>query len=243
MVAQKNYDIIPAGTFMAQLSDGQKGGIKQSIALGEDLQRHIPQIAQDYRAGLSLMDIVNKYNIQSAYNVGVSVANNAVYLALAGYDGRFNMFPKPQYPGLIPSADMQILGRNHNASTGSLIGKMLKQTGRGIFSISKAERERIGRASGLAQYAKGLGIHSQTREEKRESGRLGITAKGKIPWSDEEIRYVIQLSTNPDYRRKTRIHAQRIYRGVNETHHQGKEVRSPRDITKLLSDVKRGTRI
>jgi hypothetical protein len=107
--------------------------------------------------------------------------------------------------------------------------------GRGIHAISREVRQAIGSKVGKNARDNKTGIHSMTDEERRQSGKLGAQANGANPWTDEEELFVQRLIEKPEFQRKSRIHAKRISAEVNRVFHEGKEVRKPRAVVKLVS--------
>jgi hypothetical protein len=78
-----------------------------------------------------------------------------------------------------------------------LDNKLLK---RGIFNMSREERALVGKNSGQKSYENKLGIHAQTPEQHKEIGKMAAIKKGQIPFSDEEITLIHQLSADPEYK-------------------------------------------
>jgi len=208
-------DFIPPGTFEA-LDERQVSAIKLTLMLGEQLQREMPGIVDDYRRGSSTLDIAIKYGLDKKYGIVRKMAGNVVYRALAGYKGDFKILDLQAYEGLISGKELKELRAKNNSELWWLIGTVMKEQGKGI--------------------------HAQTPEERREAIRLGHIAKGNAPWSDEEIRYALSLAQQPAYQRITRINCKKVSAEINAKYHGGKLVRKPRNFMKLFSDIKRGER-
>jgi general stress protein YciG len=162
-----------------ELTPKQIIAIKRSIRLGRQLQRDLPEIADDYRFGLSRSQIALKYNICLIYDVGGSVAIGGVYNAIIGSAGLFSEKP---YNGLIEDpSEAERLGLEHMIERGRIAGHTTHEQGLGIharkpeqMSIDGRKGGRIsGRITGRTTHEQGLGIHAQTPEEKREIGRKG----------------------------------------------------------------------
>lgn len=201
-----NHDFIPEGTFEAE--PNQMAAIKYVIKSGRELQKQCPEIADDYRNGSSLLSIVNKYDISSIYGVAPRTAEAIVASAIKGYDGHLLKIKEDNYPGLInDEEELRNLGIQHNVDSG--------------------------RRTGENQYRQGAGIHAQTSKERREVGRLGASAQGALPYTDEEITYVFELANNPAFQRRTRINAMKIAEEVNRKFHNGEEKRNPTSIKKI----------
>ncbi len=112
---------------------------------------------------------------------------------------------------LIPSEEREALAREHylansrvNARIGGLRGgPRSQQLGVGIHSQTPEERREIasigGQVSGNMTLELGIGIHSQTAEERDDARRKGIIARGEMPWSEEEKEYLSSLCQDPAY--------------------------------------------
>ena len=77
----------------------QKRAIIIGINLGRRLQQELPPIADDYRARMFILDIVQKYGITSRYSVSRNVAYEAIRHAIRGYGGEFSGIGIDPYMG------------------------------------------------------------------------------------------------------------------------------------------------
>jgi len=69
--------------------------------MGKLLQEQYPEIANDYRQGLSFLQIADKYQIHVVYMTSRIFAQSIVMNAIRGYDGRLlliNEQPYGRYP-------------------------------------------------------------------------------------------------------------------------------------------------
>jgi hypothetical protein len=144
-----------------ELTGEQIGAIIRVADIGRKLQSDLPEIANDYREGMFIHEIVAKYNIQINYSATESVAWSAVQRTLAGHDGFLDGKP---YSGLIADRlELERLAEEHKRES----GKMLHELGIGIHGMTGEEK----RLLGLEAYRNGTGIHSMTTEERREIGK------------------------------------------------------------------------
>lgn len=177
-----NNQIIP-GIFYAELDESQKGAIRLGIELGTKVKQLFPSIAKDYRKGKSLSDLVKEYNIKELFNIKEKVAQMAVYWALIGYDGHFRLFSEPTYSGLMSPLEVKAIAKNHHIESGRRLG--LTQ----------------GKRSGQITFEKRKGVHGLSYTEKRKYSQKGIIEQGNIPWEDEEIKKLYELSQDAGYKK------------------------------------------
>ena len=223
---------------MDTLTDSNKAAIKFSILLGLEIKKYFPEIAEDYRQGLSLNDLVEKYNIKNFFGKKEKVCQMGVLYAIKGYDGQIRLFKLETYSGLIEKNEAAIIGKEHNRKNSKKIGDHFFQEGLGIFKITKEERQKIGQKSGAKLVKEKLGVHAYTHEERKDVGRLGAIAQGKVPYSDEEILYIKELSKKPEFRKGSLIRAREIAIKINEVFHQKKNVRNANSVKKIHSKNK-----
>lgn len=198
----------------SDLSGKQKSAIVSAIKLGRKIGELFPGIAEDYRGGMTIAKIVDEYGLNSHFKIAGSVARTAVYFAISGYDGNFSIAEQDPYPGLI--ADKEEIKR-----------------------IARKNIEKGSSMSGLAQKKLKTGIHAQTPAEKIKIGRDSAKTKGLVPFSDKEFRLINELSQQLEFKRKTRVNAKKIADAVNEELHDGKTVRTAKNITKALVRAER----
>ena len=209
------FDNIPGGIFWAELDDKQKAAIRLSLGLGRIVQIKFPEIADDYRRGMTQDEILEKYNIRQIFSLtNINTARMVISSALRGYDGRMSQVTNvAPYPGLIAdSAELVVLAKDHRVA--GIIKQMDDQKG----------------------------IHGQTGEDHKRIGRLGAKAIGGNPFTDEEEALVQELAADLTYRRKSRINAQKIAAQINASLHNGAEVRNARQIRKVYCRMKKKLR-
>ena len=173
-----------------ELTPKQYGAIRRSIILGRTLQNNHPEIADFYRSGYTLNQIVNNLNIKNIYGVSDSIAWSGVRNAIAGNNGFLTM-NIDGYEGLINDEERERLGMEHMLEGAILAGQKTHEERKGIHSLSSEEREKIGRKAyktslakrsseqrsedaykgGKKTYEQKKGIHAQTMEQRKELGR------------------------------------------------------------------------
>jgi hypothetical protein len=83
-----------------------------------------------------------------------------------------------------------------------------------------------------------IGIHSQTFLDKRAIGRLGGKSQGKIPWTDSEEKRILELTSQKEFQRKSRINAQKIAIVINNEFHNSEPVRDNTSVKKVFIRAK-----
>jgi hypothetical protein len=230
---------VPEGIFYT-IDEVETRGIIAGIRLGRELQVLHPEIAEDYRGGMTISEIIKKYDIINIYGMKPKTAENSVRYAISGYDGDIDVASgEISYPGLIQDRqELEKIAIEHHVTTGKKVGLKSKTEGTGIFSFTKEQRSDIGRKSGTAQYKNGIGIHAQTPEDHKRAGIALVEAQGGVVFSDEEVDYFKELILDPVYQRKSRINAQKISTELNRKFHNGKDIRTPKSITKINLKLK-----
>ncbi len=198
-----------------KFSPQQWKAIKLSRKLGKQIAQDYPEIANNYKSGMTMLNIAKIYNFISMYEVpSIKIMKEAMRGALEK---------------LISTEELKILASEHRREWGKEWGKETLKRGIGLFSIipeenlelrrkggqisyekgigvhalSSDEKKEAGRKGGLISgrkvYDKGLGIHALTLEERREAGRKGALVRGQQLWLDEEKQYFLRLCKNPEY--------------------------------------------
>ena len=146
------------------LTPAQFAAIKKSRELSEIVLDLHPEIAQDYRDGFSLREIVIKYNLIRSHQVSFHIASRAVRFVI-----------KMLISDMRERANLE---RDHR-TTNNL--KMMEQQ-RGIFGLHADQRVFNSRMGGILTAINGKGVFSLTKKELRENGkrtyenRIGIHA-------------------------------------------------------------------
>lgn len=206
-------DFVPEGIFSADLSDPQKAAIIHSIKLGRELQKDTLGLADDFKSGLTLDQIVDKHNLQAKLGASFSTARNAVWFALKGYNDEIRFAGVESFGGLVSKDEYDVVAQQHRREASAKTG-------------------RNNRESGLKQFAEKKGIHSQTPEERRALVKSSALARGLDWFEQEEIDLIEELVLLPEYQHGTRIKAGKIAEELNKRFHNGEKKWDQRQITK-----------
>ena len=98
------------------LSQEQIAAMRISAEIGRKLQVDFPEIADDYRNGMTQEKIVIKYNLESLYETSRRSAIVSVSNALRGYDARW--YGSYYFEGLIPADEMNEINRQRQIERG-----------------------------------------------------------------------------------------------------------------------------
>lgn len=214
-----------------KLTREQLYAIKKSIELGRRLQIELPEIAEDFKNGMFVPDIISKYNITELYGITLAVAETATYKAINGHDGKFKI---ESFEGLIEPGELEKLIDQHLLEGRKKAGRTAAELGTGVHGMTEEEQKRIGnknykegigihslttaerRFYGKLAYKLGVGIHSLSSEQKREAGKKGgrnavKEKRGIHGMTEEELRKSKikggSVSGKNTYLRKQGIHA------------------------------------
>jgi hypothetical protein len=150
------------------------------IEKGREVKDEYPQIAEEYKKGLSLREIAELHAELMEKPANLHVARGIISYALTGYDGRYNKnyrtidekgntvffrISQEPYEGLIPPSEIKILGYKHKVAGGKKGGKI-----GGKIS---------GKIWGPLTYKLGLGIHGASKEERSRWGKKGGRIAGE----------------------------------------------------------------
>lgn len=116
----------------------QIAAIKYKPQNAADLARENPSIAEDYRSGMKVMDIVDKYDVQRRFPVTRLTAWSIVTEALKN---------------LIPAEELVTLGKQHKTDSLDFHRKENKKNGKGAPYLS---REKLQEASLKGARAQGF---------------------------------------------------------------------------------------
>jgi|GEM_PF-2343795 hypothetical protein len=229
-----------------QLSPQQRSFLRRAISLGQNVKRDFPEIAQAYRDGKTLAEIVEKYNLTERYVAQKKVAPRAVHYALTGYGGGLDLEP---YQGLISDPEERVrLCKEHLRAAGKKRGEEATRNGSGIHAYPPGEsRDKQpeyyhGQRGGLISKERKVGAMGLSGEQHRQNGLLGgllgTIKRGNVPWEDEERRYVWELAQEPDFQyqrgRRVVVESSKIARQINMIYHNGKWVRTPESIETII---------
>jgi hypothetical protein len=171
--------------------------------MGKSIANKYPEIASDYRAGMTPEKIVVDYGFIAEYGItSQRVAVDAVRYALYR---------------LIPRDEMSKLATDHESFYGKIGNQKLRDRGIGIYSLTSQqkseagkkgianvtteERSKGGKISGKQNYELKIGFHAFTPQQRLDASRKATIARGKIPWSLDERNTFISLCNNPEYQR------------------------------------------
>ena len=217
------------------IHDSQRVAIIYSILRGREIQQSFPEVAEDYRQGLSLRQIVEKHNIDSKFNLKKQTAFLAVHRALWGFKGEMKITNQPPYPGLITNKEeLSAIGEDHSRKHGEQIGKRMKAEGGGFFAFSKKEQKEVGKKSGKANFIAKVGIHAQTPQERTALGLLALKARGVTPLSDEENILLKELLSSSEYRKGKVTDIEKITQTLNNKFHNGNPIRKPENLKAII---------
>ena len=227
---------------MAQdLTTSQLRAIKKAARLGRTLQGDMPEIAEDYRNGLSKPKIAEKHNVEGKYNVGPNIAQNAVSAALRGHHGHLGI---TAYSGLITDEnELEKLAKEHQAIAFNSMskdqriaqGKRVHELGLGVHAYSMEERIKQGRKGGGVAKDKGLGFHAGTPKQKAKWQKNASVASGNVLYLPGEKERIHILAKDPTYQNGKRGPSYNaIAEQVNSEFHKGKSVRTKSAINYVL---------
>ncbi|MDD5651266.1 MAG: hypothetical protein PHF86_12770 [Candidatus Nanoarchaeia archaeon] len=223
-------------------TNSQISAMKHAIELGKLLQKTIPQIAKDYREGISLKEIVKNYNLSSINNLSEDTASEAVRYALCGYHSNIRFLSKEVYDGLIPLDEYLILSEKHHSDNARKVDEQMRRENQGLYGISTSQRILNGKKGARTQIKEKIGIHGKSHEEHQQIGKSGAEAAGYTVWSNDEKLSVLNMVTQPKYRRSSMIASAKIANELNNLYHQGESIRTAVSISRFLSDYKHGLR-
>ena len=147
----------------SSLTGEQLFAIRRSGEVGKRLQEDFPEIADEYRNGMTMSEISLEYCIQDLYDASREVARIAISYALRGYD-----FGGISYPGLIEAdEERRNIGLKHNREN----GKATYEMGKGVHGLTAEQLSENSRKGGEASYEMGKGIHGMTTEQRTEHSK------------------------------------------------------------------------
>jgi hypothetical protein len=221
-------------TWSRRLTPEQLKAIRVAAAIGDDIRRNCPEVAEEYRSGFTAPNIVAMHEFDRRYEVSRRVAVNAVRNAIRGY---FGCCYEP-YHGLIADrSERENLAIAHNRQT----GKELFEQRRGIHSLTREQKVDAGRKGGLIRgplsYRLRIGCHALPPEVLREhcrriaplGGKAGgvasAVARGLVPYIPAapgrvaEIEFAVRLAAELRHLGPVRVNFGKIAEKVNEVFH------------------------
>ncbi len=220
-----------------RLTSEQVKAIWLAAEIGEDIRKKYPEIAEEYRSGLTAPKLVERHGFDRGYGVSRHVASDAVRAAIRGYFG----YCHKHYHGLIEDrSERERLAFAHNSQTGT----ELYERKLGIHALTHAQKVECGRKGGLIRgplsYRLRIGCHALPREVLREhcrriaplgakaGGLASVVARGLLPYMPAtpgrvaEIEYAFGLATDPRYLGPIRANYRKMAEKVNDMFHAGK---------------------
>jgi len=228
----------PSGrsTIYGRLAAKQRAAIRLAAEIGYDLRSSCPELAEEYRNGLTAPMLVAKHEVDRRYGVTKRAAVSAVRNAIRGYSGYYH----EAYPGLIvDKSERENLALDHNRRTGTDV----YQRRVGIHGFSREQKRdacsKGGRVQGPLSYRLRIGCHALPPEVVREQlrriaslggkagGVVSVLAKGMVPYVPAmpgrmgELEFASRLAAEPRYRGPVRANFGMIADKVNEVFHAG----------------------
>lgn len=159
--------------------------MKLAKSAGKIIAEDYPDMADDYRNGTILRQIVAKYNIMEKYGIPSQLnAITAVRYALRN---------------LISKEEMPKLASYHHMQHGKMHGHKMYKLGQGIHALTPEQKAEAGVKGGEVAYKRRLGIHASSAEQRTEARRKGALSRGCTLWSEGETTYFFTLCRNPEY--------------------------------------------
>jgi hypothetical protein len=206
------------------------------------IDRH-PEVADDYRRGMSSRRIALKYRLVNDKGNTVRVARAAIMLALKT---------------LIPDEEEREECREKVISESNRRNqKKIHREKRGIYGLSPWQKSRNSSKAGKLTRDRKTGLFGMSSDEKRLAGIKGAHSQGKTPWivnlADvvtrlNEIDYLIYLSKSSLFihqsgGNKGLPDIQKIADRLNTVFHQGQGIRSLGAVRTLLCRLKKERKI
>lgn len=222
-------------------TNSQFAAIRFSVQLGRDLRESLPQIADEFRNGKFIREIVEDHDIALTYGISESTAIKGVRYALMGYDSDWDFLNEKNYDGLIPENEYQSIGKEHRLENIRETDKKMKKNKKGIYGISKNQRKLNGKKGARVLIERKIGIHGQTHESRQKVAKWGALARGFTLWTDEEKIAAFDMATQQDctYRIGSKIARGKIAQELNGLYHDGNEIRTAGAVGRFLNDYKK----
>jgi hypothetical protein len=204
--------------------------------IGLKIKSDIPQIAEDYKNGLTLSELAVKYDIQTRYGLSSSkIAEGSVRVAIVGVEKG-----PIRFEGLITDKSLlQRLNTKHKQKAAGKVGALSHRDRTGIFSQTSEQLTILGRTNGELTKKQGIGIHALTKNERISTGKMGVESRGFTPYNREEVDLIQELLKDPEYRLKDgRTDTNKIAATLNSKIHNGQEIRTKYTISSFLSKEK-----
>jgi len=219
-----------------RLTDQQVAAIRLAAEIGDAIRKSYPEIAEEYRSGLTASELVAGHGFDHRYGASRRTAIAAVRNAIRGCSG---LCYEP-YQGLIGDrSERENLALAHNRRT----GMEEYERKRGIHGLTREQKIAACRKGGLIRgplsYRLRIGCHALppdvVREQCRRIASLGgkaggvasVVAQGMVPYTPAtpgrvgEIEFAFRLAADPLYRGPVRANFGKIAEKVNAVFHAG----------------------
>lgn len=224
------------------LNRARSAAIKSAERLSKKIINEHPEVADDYRSGLSHREIALKHELHNEAGITIGVAREAVRLALQT---------------LMPDKERESCRQKIMLVIGKKVGRRLFLEKKGFHGLSPKERLRISSKSGKINYRRKTGLFGMSPKEKRLANIKSIHAQGKTPWIVDlvdpktglnEVDYLLDLAKKTGYiiqsgPQKGSFNNIKIAETINTTFHQGRNVRTPRSVNSFLRRLRKEGRI
>jgi len=255
-----NADAPTAGRLIPfrPLTRRQQAAIRTEAATGDHIRADFPQIAEEYRMGLTAPRLVDRHGLDAHYGVSRRAAVAAVRNALRGYSGPFYQ----PYEGLISDrSERTTLALAHSRHTGI----EAYQQKRGLHALTSEQKAEAGRKGGLIlgamSYRLRFGCHAippeVQREHLRKIAHLGarkgaiacVLSRGLTLYAPgtggrcSEVEFAESLASDPEFQTGPRIKMDLIAKAVNLEYHGGKPVRNAIGIRAAIQRYRRQMRV
>jgi general stress protein YciG len=201
---------------------------------GKLLAKEHPEIADDYRKGMTGQELAEKYELIEKYKIpSREMAKRTIGFALE------NLIPKEElkeielmrhkrWGELLYEQKLGIYGmtaeeRDEANKKGANI---LRKQGKGVHAMTHDAHVEAGRKGGTTTYERRNGLFTMTHEERIElgkrAGRSSVLARGYTPWIDDEKKTLVELAQDPEYQHHNGKHIGRPY--YNKIQQRMKEI-------------------
>tara|TARA_Y100000310_G_scaffold137447_1_gene136319 strand:- start:11688 stop:12986 length:1299 start_codon:yes stop_codon:yes gene_type:complete len=221
-----------------ELNSRQIAAISLAAKVGRFLQIYIPEIADEYRNGKTLANIVEDHELMQEFDLSLDVAKSAVGCAIRGDPGSSIRLG---YEGLInDQEELNRLRAEHIRNAKSYeerraFGLELLVSGRGLFGMTTEERKEIGDKL----YREGKGIHALDSEGKRQAAIASNISKGLTPWSELEYKFTCMASRLPEYQKHSMVLNGKIADELNKLFHNGVDIRNKNTVLHQLVNYRK----
>ena len=193
-----------------RLTEQQYTLIRLAARIGDDIRNNYPEVAEEYRSGLTAPKLMARHGFDRRYGVNRQVAIHAIRNAIRGYSGQCH----EPYQGLIADrSERENLAFAHIKQVGLIWGPLSYRLRIGCHALSPEElREHCRRIAPLGGKA---------------GGAASVLAKGLVPYTPAapgrvaEIEFAFRLAADPCYLGPVRANFRMMAEKINEVFHSG----------------------